>query len=82
MNKADRFFRGLALVCVGVIVGFLLAPIKKGIRVTIGSNNHGSDVMNEYGMDEDWDDEDWDDEWDEEAPEKIELPEDADHNEE
>ena len=73
MNKADRFFRGLALVCVGVILGFLLAPIKKGIRVTIGSNNRGSDVMNEYGADEDWDDED-----EEEAPDKIELPEDSD----
>lgn len=74
MNKADRFFRGLALVCVGVILGFLLAPIKKGIRVTIGSNNRGSDVMNEYGTDEDWDDED---EGEEEAPDKIELPEDS-----
>ncbi len=80
MNKADRFFRGLALVCVGVILGFLLAPIKKGIRVTIGSNNRGSDVMNEYGADEDWYDEEWDDEdeeGEEEAPDKIELPEDS-----
>ncbi len=62
MNKAERFFRGLALISVGIILGFLLAPIKKGIQVTIGSNNTGSELMNQYGWDDDWDDEDWEDE--------------------
>ncbi len=76
MNKAERFFRDLALVCVGVILGFLLAPIKEGIRVTIGSNNRSSEVMNEYDTDEDWEDK-----W-EEAPDKIEFPEGDDTTEE
>ena len=35
--KVGYFWKGLALFLLGVIVGFLFAPIKKGIK--IGCNN-------------------------------------------
>ncbi|MDO5547684.1 MAG: hypothetical protein Q4F79_04275 [Eubacteriales bacterium] len=53
MSKVDRFFRGMAMVCLGVILGFLISPIKQGIRVTIGSNNRDSELLNQYGFLED-----------------------------
>ncbi len=54
MSKLDRFFRGMAMLCLGVIIGFLIAPIKKGIRISIGSGNTDSSVMNQ-GFDEEED---------------------------
>lgn len=65
MNRSERFFRSMAMLCLGIIIGFLISPIKKGIRVTIGSGNTGSKVMNET----DWDDmDDFDDYYYDEGP--------------
>lgn len=43
MSKTEKFFRALAWFCLGAIVGFLLAPIKKGVDISICSNNVGAD---------------------------------------
>lgn len=79
MKKIDRFFRGMALICLGIIIGFLVSPIKKGIRVTIGSYNSDSELMNEYGTldDDDFEmleEDDFDDEPDFETPDEEEIP--------
>lgn len=42
MSKSEKFFRAMAWLCLGVVIGFLLAPIKRGIDVTIASNNDGT----------------------------------------
>ena len=65
MSKGNGFFRGMAMLCLGIVIGFLIAPIKQGIRVSIGSNNSGSKLMNEFhGFDDEdeFDDEEYDDE--------------------
>ena len=51
MNKIDRFFRSMALLCLGVIIGFLISPIKNGIKISVGSGNTSSRVMNDYSDD-------------------------------
>lgn len=43
MSKTEKLFRALAWFCLGAIVGFLLAPIKKGVDISICSNNVGTD---------------------------------------
>lgn len=89
MSKLDRFFRGMAMICLGVIIGFLISPIKQGIRVTIGSNNRDSELLNEYHVldDDDFDDFDEDDEdldeiedFEDEEPD-FETPDDEDEEE-
>ena len=65
MSKWNGFFRGMAMLCLGIVIGFLIAPIKQGIRVSIGSNNSGSKLMNEFhGFDDEdeFGDEEYDDE--------------------
>ena len=65
MSQWNGFFRGMAMLCLGIVIGFLIAPIKQGIRVSIGSNNSGSKLMNEFhGFDDEdeFDDEEYDDE--------------------
>ena len=32
MSKLDRFFRDMAFLCMGIIIGFLCAPVRKGIN--------------------------------------------------
>ncbi|MDD6611418.1 MAG: hypothetical protein PUE91_04370 [Clostridiales bacterium] len=39
MSKTEKFFRAMAWLCLGVIIGFFAAPIKKGIDIRICSNN-------------------------------------------
>lgn len=59
MSRIETFFRAMAWFCLGVIAGFLLAPIKKGIDVSICSNNVGTDGFEFMDDDEDaWDDPD------------------------
>ena len=43
MSKTEKFFRALAWFGLGAMVGFLLAPIKKGVDISICSNNVGTD---------------------------------------
>lgn len=50
----------------GVVLGFLLAPMKNGVRVTVQSNNRGIDPTC-------WD-EDGCDDWDEDMEELDEIP--------
>lgn len=40
----------------GIVVGFLIAPIKKGIYC---GNNNGNTYGDDNLWDEDWDEEDW-----------------------
>lgn len=42
MGKTEIFFRAMAWTCLGVIIGFLLSPIKHGIDISIASNNEGT----------------------------------------
>lgn len=42
MSKTETFFRAMAWTCLGVIIGFLLSPIKHGVDITIASNNEGT----------------------------------------
>ncbi|MDO4173289.1 MAG: hypothetical protein Q4D42_00870 [Eubacteriales bacterium] len=39
MGKAETFFRAMAWLCLGVIIGFFIAPMKQGVNVSICSNN-------------------------------------------
>ncbi|MDO5783615.1 MAG: hypothetical protein Q4P20_00975 [Eubacteriales bacterium] len=61
MGKAGKFFFAMAWFCFGVIMGFLIAPIKQGVDITIASNNmvEGLDVWcddEEDALDEQEDD--------------------------
>ena len=52
MSKLDRFFRDMAFLCMGIIIGFLCAPVRKGINITIASNNTGRDALRLAGLDD------------------------------
>lgn len=39
MSKTEKFFRAMAWMCFGVIIGFFISPIKQGIDIRICSNN-------------------------------------------
>ena len=41
------FWKGLALFLLGVIVGFIFAPIKKGVKIGNNNGNHNSFEGNE-----------------------------------
>lgn len=75
MSKWNSFFRGMAMLCLGMVIGFLISPIKQGVRISIGSNNRGSSLMNQ-GFDDEWDEEEYFDE-DEFEPD-FETPDDDD----
>lgn len=45
MSKLDRFFRDMAFLFLGIMVGFLCAPIRKGVNITIASNNTGERAL-------------------------------------
>ena len=75
MSKWNSFFRGMAMLCLGMVIGFLISPIKQGVRISIGSNNRGSSLINQ-GFDDEWDEEEYFDE-DEFEPD-FETPDDDD----
>ena len=75
MSKWNSFFRGMAMLCLGMVIGFLISPIKQGVRISIGSNNRGSSLMNQ-GFDDEWDEEEYFDEDDFEPD--FETPDDDD----
>ena len=75
MSKWNSFFRGMAMLCLGMVIGFLISPIKQGVRISIGSTNRGSSLMNQ-GFDDEWDEEEYFDE-DEFEPD-FETPDDDD----
>ena len=52
MSKLDRFFRDMAFLCMGIIIGFLCAPVRKGINITIASNNTGNDALRLAGLED------------------------------
>lgn len=43
MTKTEAFFRAMAWFCLGALLGFLLAPIKRGVDIAICSNNTGAE---------------------------------------
>lgn len=47
MGKTGKFFFAMAWFCLGMVIGFLIAPMKQGVNVTIASNNmvDGMDVL-------------------------------------
>ncbi len=53
MSKTEAFFRALAWFGLGMIAGFLLAPIKKGVDISICSHNVGSNGFTWFDDDED-----------------------------
>ena len=75
MSKWNSFFRGMAMLCLGMVIGFLISPIKQGVRISIGSNNRGSNLMNQ-GFDDEFDEEEYLDEYDFEPD--FETPDDDD----
>ena len=59
MSKSEKFFRAMAWLCFGVIVGIFLAPVKHGVHISICSNNKnstfgddGADTYDAYDDDE------------------------------
>lgn len=44
------FWKGLALFLLGVVIGFMFAPIKKGVK--IGCNSGNNNVGEYHGCDE------------------------------
>lgn len=42
MDKMDRFFRAMAWLCFGALLGILIAPVKNGFHLSICSNNVGT----------------------------------------
>lgn len=62
MSRSEKFFRAMAWLCFGVLVGIFLAPVKNGLNISICSNNQNS----KFGDDSmDIGDEDEDDEQEE-----------------
>ncbi len=39
MPKHEKFLIGFAFLSFGMVLGFILAPIKKGVTVSCGNNN-------------------------------------------
>lgn len=54
MSKTEKFFRAMAWFFFGALIGFLLAPIKKGVDISICSNNVGTDDFDYYDDDDDF----------------------------
>lgn len=54
MGKAGKFFFAMAWFCLGMVMGFLIAPIKQGVNISIASNNmvDGADVLCDDDEDE------------------------------
>ncbi|MGM9616012.1 hypothetical protein [Butyricicoccus sp.] len=69
MSKTEKFFRAMAWLCLGVIIGFFVSPIKQGVDIQICSNN--TDTV--FGDDNDDDDDDKDDGSDDDEPEMVTL---------
>lgn len=67
MSKTEKFFRAMAWLCLGVIIGFFAAPIKKGIDIRICSNN--TDTVFGNGDEDNGDEDDSDDD----EPEMVTL---------
>ena len=44
------FWKGFALFLMGVVVGFLIAPVKKGLRVGCGNGNNSPVTDNECSI--------------------------------
>lgn len=42
MEKKEKFWMGAALLFLGIIAGFMLAPIKKGIYCGNNNGNNGA----------------------------------------
>jgi len=42
MSRSEKFFRAMAWLCFGILVGIFLAPVKHGVRISICSNNTNS----------------------------------------
>ena len=57
MNKSTGILLGIVGLLLGIVTGFLLAPIKKG--VTIGSYNDGCGCDNDINGDKKKDDEEY-----------------------
>lgn len=65
MSKSEKFFRAMAWLCFGVIIGIFLAPVKHGVHISICSNNKNStfgdnsaDTYDAYDDEDNMDDED------------------------
>lgn len=43
MKNTESFFHAMAWFCMGMVVGFLMAPIKKGVDIAICSHNVGAE---------------------------------------
>ncbi len=59
MSRSEKFFRAMAWLCFGILVGIFLAPVKHGVRISICSNNtnssfgdNGADICDEDEDDE------------------------------
>jgi hypothetical protein len=48
MKKSDFILAGLCGLFFGIVLGFLIAPIKKGIDI---GNNSGNTTNNNFGKD-------------------------------
>ena len=70
MSKTEKFFRAMAWLCLGVIIGFFVSTIKQGVDIRICSNN--TDTVFGNG-DEDNDDDDDKDDGDDDEPEMVTL---------
>lgn len=59
MSRSEKFFRAMAWLCFGILVGIFLAPVKHGVRISICSNNTNSSFGDDGAdiCDEDEDDE-------------------------
>jgi hypothetical protein len=47
MKKTGGFLTGALLFCIGVIIGFIFAPIKKGVN--IGNNSGNNNGNHDFG---------------------------------
>lgn len=39
MNKLTAFFLAAFMLCLGIVIGFMISPVKHGVRVSVGNNN-------------------------------------------
>lgn len=45
MSKTTAFLLAAFMLCLGLVLGFMASPVKHGIKISIGNNNHDNSSL-------------------------------------
>ncbi len=45
MKKITALFLAGFMLCLGVVIGFTLSPVKHGVYISMGNNNHDNSAV-------------------------------------